>query len=46
MTLFAFGKDEEISTHESSGDTMVTVLEGTGSFTVGGEVYILEKGDA
>lgn len=46
MTLFVFGKDEEISTHESSGDTMVTVLEGTGSFTVGGEVYILEKGDA
>ena len=40
MTLFAFDKDEEISTHESSGDAMVTVLEGTGSFTVGGEVYI------
>lgn len=46
MTLFAFDKDEEISTHESSGDAMVTVLEGTGRFTVGGEVYILEKGDA
>lgn len=46
MNLFAFDKDEEISTHESSGDAMVTVLEGTGSFTVGGEVYILEKGDA
>ena len=27
MTLFVFGKDEEISTHESSGDAMVTVLE-------------------
>lgn len=46
MNLFAFDKDEEISTHESSGDAMVTVLEGTGRFTVGGEVYILEKGDA
>lgn len=46
MTLFAFDNDEEISTHESSGDAMVTVLEGTGRFTVGGEVYILEKGDA
>ena len=45
MTLFAFDKDEEISTHESSGDAMVTVLEGTGRFTVGGEVYILEKGE-
>lgn len=43
MTLFAFGKDDAISMHESSGDAMVTVLEGTGSFTVGGEVYILEK---
>lgn len=46
MTLFAFDKGEEISKHESSGDAMVTVLEGTGRFTVGGEVYILEKGDA
>ena len=27
MTLFAFDNDEEISTHESSGDAMVTVLE-------------------
>ena len=43
MTLFAFDNDDEISTHESSGDAMVTVLEGTSSFTVGGEVYILEK---
>lgn len=46
MNLFAFDKDEEISTHESSGGAMVTMLEGTGRFTVGGEVYILEKGDA
>ncbi|MDY4200013.1 MAG: cupin domain-containing protein [Candidatus Fimadaptatus sp.] len=46
MNLFAFGKDDAISMHESSGDAMVTVLEGTGRFTVGGEVYILEKGDA
>ena len=46
MNLFAFDKGEEISTHESSGDAMVTVLEGTGRFTVGDEVYILEKGDA
>ena len=32
LTLFAFEKDEEISTHESGGDAMVTVLEGTGRF--------------
>ncbi len=46
MTLFAFDNDDAISMHESSGDAMVTVLEGTGRFIVGGEVYILEKGDA
>ena len=28
MTLFAFEKDEEISTHAAGGDAMVTVLEG------------------
>ena len=36
MTLFAFEKGEEISTHAAGGDAMVTVLEGTGRFTVGG----------
>ena len=45
MTLFSFDKDEEISTHVAGGDAMVTVLEGTGRFTVGGEVFILSAGD-
>lgn len=45
MTLFSFDKGEEISTHAAGGDAMVTVLEGTGRFTVGGEVYILSEGD-
>lgn len=44
VTLFAFEKDEEISTHESGGDAMVTVLEGTGKFTIEGEEYILAEG--
>ena len=35
ITLFAFDKGEEIGTHDSTGDAMVTVLEGTGRFTVG-----------
>ena len=30
ITLFAFDKGEEIGTHDSTGDAMVTVLEGTG----------------
>ena len=45
MTIFSFDKDEEISTHAAGGDAMVTVLEGTGRFTVGGEVFILSAGD-
>ncbi len=45
MTLFSFDKGEEISTHESGGDAMVTVLEGTGKFTVGGETFILNEGE-
>ena len=44
MTLFSFDKGEEISTHASCGDAMVTVLDGTGRFTVGGEVFLLNEG--
>lgn len=44
VTLFAFEKDEEISTHASGGDAMVTVLEGKGKFTIDGKEYILEEG--
>lgn len=40
MTIFSFDKGEEISTHAAGGDAMVTVLEGTGKFTVGGEEFI------
>lgn len=45
VTIFSFDKGEEISTHASGGDAMVTVLEGTGRFTVGGEVFILTEGE-
>lgn len=45
MTLFSFDKGEEISSHSAGGDAMVTVLDGTGKFTVGGTEYILEKGE-
>lgn len=45
MTIFSFDKDEEISTHESGGDAMVTVLEGTGRFTVGKEVFLVSEGE-
>jgi quercetin dioxygenase-like cupin family protein len=45
ITLFSFEKGEEISTHESGGDAMVTVLEGTGRFTIGGASHILKEGE-
>ena len=45
MTIFSFDKGEEISTHAAGGDAMVTVLEGTGKFTVGGEEFILHEGE-
>ena len=45
MTIFSFDKGEEISTHASGGDAMVTVLEGRGRFTVGGEIFILNEGE-
>ena len=45
VTIFSFDKGEEISTHASGGDAMVTVLEGTGRFVVGGEEFILNAGE-
>ena len=45
MTIFSFDKGEEISTHAAGGDSMVTVLEGKGRFTVADEVFYLEKGE-
>lgn len=45
MTLFAFEKGEEISTHAAGGDAMVTVLEGTGRFTVGGVPHLVQAGE-
>ena len=44
VTVFSFDKGEDISTHSAGGDAMVTVLEGKGKFTIGGDVYYLEEG--
>ena len=46
VTLFAFDKDEEISTHESGGDAFVTCLDGVGKITIDGEEYILHEGES
>ena len=45
ITVFAFDKNEEISTHESKGDAMVTVLEGKGVFTVGDKKHTVSEGE-
>ncbi len=46
ITLFAFDKDEEISTHESGGDAFVTCLDGTGKITIDGIDYLLHEGQS
>ena len=46
LTLFAFAAGEEIGTHDSAGDAMVTVLEGEGQFTVDGTVYRCKAGES
>ena len=45
VTLFAFAQGEEISAHDSEGDAMVTVLEGTGQLWVDGVDYVLQAGE-
>lgn len=46
ITLFAFDKDEAISTHESGGDAFVTCLDGVGRITIDGVEYILHEGES
>lgn len=45
VTIFSFDKGEEISSHASGGDALVTVLDGVGRFTVGGKVHLLKEGE-
>ena len=46
VTLFAFDKGEEISTHESGGDAFVTCLDGVGRITIDGTAYELHEGES
>ncbi len=46
VTLFAFDKGEEISTHESGGDAFVTCLDGVGKITIDGTAYELHEGES
>lgn len=44
ITLFAFDKHEEISTHASSGDAMVILLDGKATITIGEKKIKAEAG--
>lgn len=46
LTLFAFEKGEEISTHAAGGDALVTVLEGTGKIIIDGKEFVLNEGES
>lgn len=45
LTLFAFDKNEEISSHSSSGDAMVYILDGSAEITIGQEKFSVKKGE-
>ena len=46
VTLFAFDKGEEISTHAAGGDAMVYCLDGVGRITIDGRPYALHAGES
>ena len=46
ITLFAFDKGEEISTHESGGDAFVTCLDGLEKLTIDGEPHLVHEGES
>ncbi|KUO75927.1 MAG: cupin [Clostridia bacterium BRH_c25] len=45
ITLFAFDKREEISSHSSGGDAMVYMLDGKAEITIGEKTFHLTKGE-
>ena len=46
MTLFAFEKGEEISTHAAGGDAMMLCLEGEGVITNEGVPHTVQQGES
>lgn len=45
ITLFAFDAGEEISSHSSGGDAMLTVMDGSAKITIGDQVYSVNAGE-
>lgn len=46
VTIFAFDKDEEISTHASHGDALVTVMDGQARITIDGQPHVVAAGNS
>jgi quercetin dioxygenase-like cupin family protein len=46
VTLFAFDKGEGLSEHTAPFDALVQVLDGTTEITIGGQSYVLSKGES
>ena len=46
LTLFSLDKGEEISTHASGGDALVTCLDGVGRITIDGKPYEIKAGES
>lgn len=44
MTLFALDEGEEMGGHASTGDAMVTMLEGTAEISIGEEAFTVDAG--
>jgi len=45
LTLFAFDKGEQISSHASKGDAMVQMLDGEAKITIGDQDFDAKAGD-
>jgi len=45
ITLFAFDKGEEISSHASTGDAMVYILDGAAEIMIGEEKHVVKDGE-
>lgn len=45
ITLFSLDAGEGISTHKTSGDAMVQILDGEAEITIGDEVFTVKAGE-
>lgn len=46
ISIFAFDKDEGLSAHSSTGDALVTILDGTAKITIDDKDYILSQNES